>query len=258
MKEVFLSKGEHNTRAEGVCAMEFVAYLAGEVHSDAPICSSPVLAAFGRGLNDCMPDEERQSLRPLLTRVIGTAGDGQDEQRVWMVRDWIIRRYLPTWLRLAGFTDYADRLANHDAILSDADLEAVMPIVSAAGSAAWSAADSAAGSAAWSAAWSAADSAAGSAAWSAARSAAWSAAGSAAGSAARSAMGSAARSAAGSAAWSAAKAELMPTVDTLRAEARQLFEAMLDPGGIHDVDLRSEEEYLAQSGRTLAELAISS
>jgi hypothetical protein len=242
MKEVFLSKGEHNTRAEGVCAMEFVAYLAGEVHSDAPICSSPVLAAFGRGLNDCMPDEERQSLRPLLTRVIGTAGDGQDEQRVWMVRDWIIRRYLPTWLRLAGFTDYADRLANHDAILSDADLEAVMPIVSAA----------------WSAAWSAADSAAGSAAWSAARSAAWSAAGSAAGSAARSAMGSAARSAAGSAAWSAAKAELMPTVDTLRAEARQLFEAMLDPGGIHDVDLRSEEEYLAQSGRTLAELAISS
>jgi hypothetical protein len=242
MKEVFLSKGEHNTRAEGVCAMEFVAYLAGEVHSDAPICSSPVLAAFGRGLNDCMPDEERQSLRPLLTRVIGTAGDGQDEQRVWMVRDWIIRRYLPTWLRLAGFTDYADRLANHDAILSDADLEAVMPIVSAAGSAAWSAADSAAGSAAWSAA----------------RSAAWSAAGSAAGSAARSAMGSAARSAAGSAAWSAAKAELMPTVDTLRAEARQLFEAMLDPGGIHDVDLRSEEEYLAQSGRTLAELAISS
>jgi hypothetical protein len=242
MKEVFLSKGEHNTRAEGVCAMEFVAYLAGEVHSDAPICSSPVLAAFGRGLNDCMPDEERQSLRPLLTRVIGTAGDGQDEQRVWMVRDWIIRRYLPTWLRLAGFTDYADRLANHDAILSDADLEAVMPIVAAAGSAAWSAADSAAGSAAWSAA----------------RSAAWSAAGSAAGSAARSAMGSAARSAAGSAAWSAAKAELMPTVDTLRAEARQLFEAMLDPGGIHDVDLRSEEEYLAQSGRTLAELAISS
>ena len=59
-------------------------------------------------------------------------------------------------------------------------------------SAAWSAAGSAAGSAAWSAAESAAGSAAWSAAWSAAGSAAWSAAWSAAG------------SAAGSAAWSAA------------------------------------------------------
>ncbi len=80
--------------------------------------------------------------------------------------------------------------------------------LSAAGSAAWSAAWSAASSAAWSAAWSAARSAAwsaaGSAASSAARSAAWSAARSAAESAARSAAWSAAGSAARSAAWSAA------------------------------------------------------
>jgi hypothetical protein len=74
---------------------------------------------------------------------------------------------------------------------------------SAARSAARSAAESAARSAAWSAAWSAARSAARSAAWGAARSAARSAAESAARSAAWSAAWSAARSAAWSAAWSA-------------------------------------------------------
>lgn len=54
--------------------MEWVAYLAGEEHSDEPMCVDTRIAHIGRCLNDFAPDDEaRQTLRPLLARCIGTA-----------------------------------------------------------------------------------------------------------------------------------------------------------------------------------------
>jgi len=103
--------------------------------------------------------------------------------------------------------------AARSAAWSAAESAAVSAARSAAESAAWSAAVSAARSAARSAAESAAESAAVSAARSAARSAAWSAAVSAARSAARSAAWSAARSAAESAARSAAESAAESAAD---------------------------------------------
>ena len=44
---VTLEKGGHASIDDGVCAMEMVAFLAGEPHSDSPACTSPILAAFG-------------------------------------------------------------------------------------------------------------------------------------------------------------------------------------------------------------------
>jgi hypothetical protein len=43
--------GTHATPDEGRCAMEWVSYLAGEPHSDEPVCVSPVLRAFCTTLN---------------------------------------------------------------------------------------------------------------------------------------------------------------------------------------------------------------
>lgn len=54
-----LDKGAHSTRDEGVCLMEAVAFVAGEPHTDHPVCASPVLGAFGRSLNDVLSDETR-------------------------------------------------------------------------------------------------------------------------------------------------------------------------------------------------------
>ena len=69
-----LAYGTHATPQDGRCAMEWVSYLAGEPHSDEPVCVSPVLRALCVALNDGLADEPRQRLRPYLTRTIGTAG----------------------------------------------------------------------------------------------------------------------------------------------------------------------------------------
>ena len=72
-----LAHGAHQTADEGRCAMEWVAYLAGEKHSDQPVCVSPVLRRYCISLNDRLGDDERQKLRPYLARTIGTAGEGR-------------------------------------------------------------------------------------------------------------------------------------------------------------------------------------
>ena len=86
----FLSRGDHATAADGRCAMEWVSYLAGEPHSDAPVCVSPVLTRFCVSFNDALSDERRQKLRPYSARTIGTRGDGLDERRAWLATDWLI------------------------------------------------------------------------------------------------------------------------------------------------------------------------
>jgi hypothetical protein len=80
--------------------MEWVAYLAGEPHSDQPVCVSPMLKSFCVSLNDALPDVQRQRMRPYLARTIGTVADGLDEDRRWLCADWLIREYTPAWLDL--------------------------------------------------------------------------------------------------------------------------------------------------------------
>ena len=239
----FLSSGSHNTPQEGRCAMEWVAYLAGEPHSDQPVCVSPVLRSFGISLNDQWDDEQRQKLRPYLARCIGTAGDGRDEERGWLAMDWLIREFTPAFLdlhpdlrgdavALRGVAPVLSIEALDDAMfaLKDAQQRAA-----AARAAAWAAAGAAAGDAAGAAARAAAGDAAGAAAWAAAWAAARDAAGAAAGDAAGAAAWAAARAAAGDAAWDAARAAagdaLKPTVTHLQASALDLFDRML-PGEI--------------------------
>jgi hypothetical protein len=118
-----LAYGTHSTPEDGRCAMEWVSHLAGEPHSDAPTCVSPVLRAICITLNDGLPDAPRQRLRPYLARTIGTAGDGLDEARAWMAMDWLVRTYTPRWLRLAGLHTEADRLAGGAAVIDDASLQ---------------------------------------------------------------------------------------------------------------------------------------
>lgn len=69
--------------------MEWVAYLAGEKHSDHPACVSYVLRLFCVTLNDGLGNEDRQRLRPYLTRTIGTADDGFDAERTRLCRQFV-------------------------------------------------------------------------------------------------------------------------------------------------------------------------
>jgi hypothetical protein len=115
-----LAYGTHPNPQDGRCAMEWVAHIAGERHSDQPACVSPVVRALCVALNDGLDCSTRQRLRPYLTRTIGTAGDGLDEHRAWMALDWLIRVYAPTWLRRAGLHETAARLTADDGAVSDA------------------------------------------------------------------------------------------------------------------------------------------
>jgi hypothetical protein len=121
-----LSYGTHADPEEGRCAMEWVAHLAGEPHSDEPDCVSPVLRAMCVSLNDGLADRPRQRLRPLLTRTIGTADDGVDEARAWLAMDWLVRTYTPAWLALAGVDRAARRLADGAPIVDDRALHAAL------------------------------------------------------------------------------------------------------------------------------------
>ncbi len=173
-----LYQGAHTGISQGACAMEAVAYIAGEKFSDHPECASPVIATFMRSWNDSLPDDERTALLlPLVPKLVGTRGSAAlENRRATMAADWLMREHTPAWLRLAGLTEQADALSGLPEITDFANTPALRPALeaarrdaSAAGDAAWDAAGAAAGAAAWDAA----RAAAGAAARAAARDAAW-------------------------------------------------------------------------------------
>jgi hypothetical protein len=235
LENLVLASGSHNPTDGEMCLEEAAAYMAGEPWSDHPQCACPVLAAFGRDLNDRLPDDKRQLLKPFIAAQIGTRGDGYAETRSYMALDWLIRTYLPAWLSLSERIDpaHAAALRALPPIVDMASAQAAGVLVREArsqASAAWDAAGAAAGAAAWDAAGAAARdaarAAAGAAAWDAAGAAAWDAAGAAA--------WDAAGAAAGAAAWDAATTYLAPTVSELQDSAIELFARMCRIG--HDTD----------------------
>jgi hypothetical protein len=220
--------------------MEAVAYVAGEPFSDHPECASPVITSFLVSWNDAMNDVDRQMLKPYIVRVVGTrTGKRHEEQRAWMLTDWLARECAPAWMRLAGLAGQAELLESLAPLTSAASAREAQPVLDAArkdSAAAWAAAG-----AAWDAAWDAARAAARDAARAAAGAAraaagaAWAAAGDAARAAAWDAAwdaaGDAARAAARDAAWDAARAAaaaaLAPTTRELQESALLLLDRMI-------------------------------
>lgn len=212
---VTLTRGPHPDRSDGLCLLEAAALVAGEPHSDAPWCVSPVLRTMGIHLNDVLLDERRQQLAPLIPLLPGTRGDGRDRDRSLLALDWLIREFTPSWLAYGALEGHAETLRELPPIASLASATYAADLVRtaegdavAAGDAAWAgagdgawaaagtavcdairtsgefaaraAAEAGAGDATWAAAADAARSAALAAAWAAVRDATWSAAWSAA------------------------------------------------------------------------------
>lgn len=67
-----LKGGAHTSPQTGVCAMEAVAWLAGEEHGDKPDCACPLIGDMVRTINDVISDKQRQRLIPFLPRIIGS------------------------------------------------------------------------------------------------------------------------------------------------------------------------------------------
>ena len=101
-----LLRGSHSRRDDGMCAMEMVAWLAGESHSDEPSCTCPVLAAYARAFNDLLPDARSRDrwLRPMVPRLINTRV--RDRAIVWArafrAADAAAREFAPATLDALG------------------------------------------------------------------------------------------------------------------------------------------------------------
>lgn len=219
LENLVLDRGDHDEDSRQFCVMEAVAYVAGEPWTDQPACACPVIGAFMRRWNDDLSDQDRQMLKPLIPRLVGTRASREVEaRRSWLVTDWMVRVYAPAWLELAGMKEQADALRQLPELTSDAVLGAAQSTIDKANSQA-----SAARNAARDAARMAADSDARYAAMMVARSTA------------RDAAEIAAKYAAWSAAWSAARdaaeiaaeKKLEPTRGALQASALALAERMI-------------------------------
>lgn len=107
-----LQRGSHPSRDDGMCAMEMVAWLAGEEHSDEPRCACPVLAALVRACNDAMSDDARNRyLRPLVPQLVHTRSNASIERaRGMLALDALVRVLVPMWLDRRGRADAAGLL----------------------------------------------------------------------------------------------------------------------------------------------------
>ena len=113
LERIPLLPGNHPTRKHGMCAKEFVAWLAGERHSDQPDCTCPVLASIVRTFNDVVPDVETRDryLRPLVPLLINTRADESiQRQRAFLALDTAVRLFAPLALIADGNVDAAEAI----------------------------------------------------------------------------------------------------------------------------------------------------
>ena len=215
--------------------MEWVAHIAGQAHTDRPPSTSEVVAEYVRHFNDVLADGPRQQLRVYLSRMIGTADDGREQERAWSCARRLARSSLPTALDAAGLEEYAHRLR-----FAPADeLRGAVDDARVAAAAARSAARGRARQACVPIEWSLVRERARAAARMAGRAAALDATRAALAAAApdheRSTLAETAWAAAWDALWAAAwHARAMPDAESLRAEAFDLLDQML-PGEVLDV-----------------------
>lgn len=114
-----LSYGSHDQPGDGMCAMEMVARLAGERHSDHPRCTCPVLTGFTIRLNDAMPDLWRRRLKVYLPFLIGTR-DGREAERAELLAWRAVRVFVPIALQAGGQPGWAETLRGFEGGMTDA------------------------------------------------------------------------------------------------------------------------------------------
>ncbi|MCA8942591.1 MAG: hypothetical protein KDB80_08560 [Planctomycetes bacterium] len=108
-----LLPGKHPTREHGMCAMELVAWLAGEEHTDQPECTCPVLGSVVRTFNDVVPDTDTRNryVRPLVPRLIHTVADeATQRRRAFLALDTAVRFFAAMSLAAAGKIDAAESI----------------------------------------------------------------------------------------------------------------------------------------------------
>jgi len=84
-ERITLIDGVGSRRRGELCVMSFVALLGGERHTDHPASASPLIRNLAIPVNDAMPQDLRQRLKPFAARIVGT-NDGRDPARAELLR----------------------------------------------------------------------------------------------------------------------------------------------------------------------------
>ncbi len=121
---IVIEPASHPRRGTRLTVLELAAWLAGEPHTDAPTSVSPVLRNFARELAVGLDDRHRQRLRSHAGSLIatGNSDDAAEQARCWLLADRLLRVHAPAWLRAAGLTESAERLATLGSIDADTQL----------------------------------------------------------------------------------------------------------------------------------------
>jgi hypothetical protein len=148
-----LRRGNSANPREGACLLDAVSWLEYGTLGDHPACVCPVIAAFGRGINDAMSDEGRQRLKLFIPRLVGTVDPEHERERAEYLAWQAIRVFAPLALDAVGQHKHATVLRNFTGSLAEAAW-AAGAAAEAAAWAAWAAAGAAgaAAEAAWAAA----------------------------------------------------------------------------------------------------------
>ena len=123
-----LRSGAHTSPSDGVSLMEAVSAIAGEPWSSSPRCTSPVIAAYARSLNDWLADDERQRLKAYIPRLVGTAEPDLELRRAFACADAAVRVFAPLALKAAGLVEEGAKLG----VLAPVDRESAESARSAA------------------------------------------------------------------------------------------------------------------------------
>lgn len=131
---IVLERSAHARRGTRLSLLELVSWLNHEPHSDAPPSVSPVLATFVRWLAAGFDDADRQALKSIAPKLIGTgpADDEEEQARRWLATDWLVRVQAPAWLRAAGLVEAAERLESLGSLTNDLDLVRAVDILGTA------------------------------------------------------------------------------------------------------------------------------
>jgi hypothetical protein len=128
-----LAVGAHDGPTEGMCVMEAVAWISGEPWSDTPRCACPVVSAYLRALNDGMPAGERQRLKALIPRLVGSrATTGVEQRRANLAADTAVRVFASRALDRLSRTERAAQLRALDPIVGVGTARAAHNVVRAA------------------------------------------------------------------------------------------------------------------------------
>lgn len=105
-----LRKGSSFNPRDGACLLDAVSWLVYGTLGDHPACVCPVLAAFGRGVNDAMSNAGRQRLKNFILRLVDTVDPASEQARVEYLLWQAIHVFAPLTLNATGFLSEANQL----------------------------------------------------------------------------------------------------------------------------------------------------